>query len=60
MLFSQYIWNLYKESEAGKTVIKEFEFAFDRRKEYELFLKYCPIQAKYLNKELFSDIAEIL
>lgn len=60
MQFSQYIWSLYKESKAGRAVIEEFEFVFDRKEEYELFQKYCPNQAKFLKKDDFSDIAETL
>lgn len=58
MEFSDYIWGLYKNSKKGQSTIKEFGLAIGEGREYELFQKYCPYEAKFSNKETFLDIAE--
>lgn len=42
MKFSQYTWNLYKQSPDGQNAIKEFEDASENESEFDLMFKYNP------------------
>lgn len=42
MNFSQYTWNLYKQSPDGQNAIKEFEDASENESEFDLMFKYNP------------------
>lgn len=59
MKFSQYIWNLYKQSFEGQKAIKEFEEANEKMAEYELFFKYNPYSAQFLSEEYFLDTCSL-
>lgn len=60
MKFSQYAWNLYKQSPDGQKAIKEFEDAAENMSEIDLLCKYNPLMAENINKEILSDILETL
>lgn len=60
MKFSQYTWNLYKQSSDGKKAIKEFENAFENMSEIDLLCKYNPSISNEFNKEKLADIFETL
>lgn len=60
MKFSQYTWNLYKQSSDGKKAIKEFEDASENMSEIDLLCKYNPLMAEEINKEVLSDVFETL
>lgn len=55
MKFSQYTWNLYKQSPDGQKVIKEFEEANKKMTEYDLFTKYNPYSAQFFSEDYFLD-----
>ena len=50
MKFSQYTWNLYKNSPEGKEAIRYFSEA----EGYEMFQKYCP-NAFFIPEDLYND-----
>lgn len=56
MKFSQYTWNLYKESSEGKKAIKEFENTGG----YYLLQKYSPYYTRFTPGELYNDWLETI
>lgn len=60
MKFSQYTWNLYKQSPEGKLTIQEFEDAPENAEVYDLISKYNPTEIEFIEKELFENTCEIL
>lgn len=53
MKFNQYTWNLYKQTETGKDMIKFFSVADG----YDLFNRYCP-HTDFISKDLYNDWLE--
>lgn len=53
MSFSQYTWNLYKQTEIGKDIIQYFSEADG----YELFRRHCP-HANFIPEDLYDDWLE--
>lgn len=53
MKFNQYTWNLYKQTEIGKKMIKYFSEAGG----YDLFNSYCP-HANFIPEDLYDDWLE--
>lgn len=56
MRFSQYTWNLYKQSLDGQKAIKEFEEA----KGYELLSKHCPYLTNLVTSETYEEWLELI
>lgn len=53
MSFCKYTWNLYKQTEIGKDMIKYFSEAGG----YDLFKSYCP-HANFVPEDLYNDWLE--
>lgn len=56
MQFSQYTWNLYKQSPEGQKAIKEFEEVDG----YTLLQEYAPYYAKLIQEDLYNDWLETI
>lgn len=60
MKFNQYTWDLYKDSPHGISNIKTFETIVEDMRDYELLAKYNPLFAKFVTKEKFEELLEII
>lgn len=60
MKFSQYTWNLYKQSLDGQKTIKEFEEAAENISMYDLTLKYNSAETEFSTKINIEDCCETL
>lgn len=60
MRFERFTWDLYKDSERGKSAIEKFATAKDKMREAELECKYNPHLAPYQDRKKMEDFYDLL